>query len=376
MMQADRGMLETVLFRFLKHRAGSGGGDGADLPLTADAAALEALTTPSAPVMDAFRHCLDDFLTSMGENPAGRDPVTVTSAALITALLVYNHLAASSCRPDSARFLKETEERRLLTEFSLSLAADTDDNLCRAAVLAVLPRCPPDDAGLSPVMGRVLDACPLACLDRLDVYTPGPLRSPDDTPRPADSGPGGSGENPQSRDWGRTVAGLLRDPLLARWARHRWLYLPDTRRACRNRGRVLELLRRHGGFREFLLEFYEAYDHFRGRSRQAWRGGPRIREWPLLDRIEPLLRFPGDSDFSWRVVAGGKEYFESFLPLLAIIRQEGAVPPEYRRLSPEFYHRLRFLHHYLPDAGAGSLKFGPARFADQDADQDETGDKP
>src|SRR5208282_5275555 len=108
----------------------------------------------------------------------------------------------------------------------------------------------------------------------------------------------------------------------------RWLTLPESRSACRNLGLLLETLRVRGN-RDFLLRFYESYDYFQAEPDMATG---LVRTWPLLGRIERLLRIDGDSAAVIELNRRGHEFLLKFYPLIQLVIAEDGVPRDYRFL--------------------------------------------
>lgn len=219
---------------------------------------------------------------------------------------------------------------------------------------------PPARAGLVQAM---LERSPLTALWALDVHTPLALQGlavellPGWQPRP-------SPEPllwPNQEAWLEVVRALLAEPLLARWLRQRWLALPESLRACRNVGLVLEALRRQGGQRAVLLEFYEAYDH------RYTRGGPSTGsggDWPLLRTMATLLRATGDDEVALRLNRRGKAHFLKFYPLVQLVIAEGGVPTDYAHLRREFVLALQVLLPYVTLGARQRVVFSEVEFAE------------
>ena len=59
--------------------------------------------------------------------------------------------------------------------------------------------------------------------------------------------------NPMLRGWENLACDLVSRPAIGKWLAQGWVFLPETRTACRNLGLVLEMLRRKGEFRDLIL---------------------------------------------------------------------------------------------------------------------------
>lgn len=226
----------------------------------------------------------------------------------------------------------------------------------------VLPDLPPERSGL---MHRLINLSPMTALCHLHLHTPPAL-----TPLAGELLPGRkecvTDPSPWTgtEDWLDTLLPLTERPPIARFLRQRWLTLPETGPSCRNLGLVLEGLRRHGNHRDFILEFYEAYDYFRGQKQENIRGGT-YRGWPILDKIGRLLRLGGESEAAseaaMRLNHRGSEYFLKFHALTQIIREERGVPRDYRHLNPGWIPALRPLLDFTEWERSGP-EMGPVEF--------------
>jgi hypothetical protein len=216
----------------------------------------------------------------------------------------------------------------------------------------------------------LIERSPLTALCALDVHTPSALE-----PLAAELLPGWKTDDrpadvwSNSEDWLETVTALLDDERIARWARHRWLALPESRLACRNTGLLLEALRRRrngeGDHRDLILAFYEGYDYFHGETRTtAW--GDAVRVWPLLTRMEKLLTVDGDGELmaevALRVNRRGNEYFLKFRPLLEQVTTEGGMPADYPQLTLDLVLALRALVPYTTEAARQRMSFEEVEF--------------
>ncbi len=215
------------------------------------------------------------------------------------------------------------------------------------------------------VANRLLERSPLTALLALDCLTPSALEPLGQELLP------GFGAGPQSEsvwnspeDWLAAVEQLLRVPVLARWLRHQWLQMPETRESCRNQGLLLEALRRRGGWERYILEFYEAYEYF-GRLRARLEG---TEPWPLLALAGRLLRLeadPAQPRAAQLANRRGTEYVFRFWALVELVIAAGGLPPGCRHLSRSFIRgRLRPLLDYvgLQGCGRGAVQLGILNF--------------
>jgi hypothetical protein len=354
-------VLEEKLFRFLLTVRDNR--PQASAALVADEATLREITAaPHPDLCAAFGHCLSALMIETGSDVDG-----MNAPALVfgLALAVNNCIAPIRWEQLGAN----DEESPLYDEFTealiaaLPVARTTKAALAYHAVLrgthGAVTRVSAQRATL---IHALVERSPLTALWSLDAHTPSALES-----LAAELLPGWKVKQNslahgwQSDDaWLKTVAGLVKDKRIARWVRRRWLMMPETRRACRNMGLLLEALRRRGDCRAFLLDFYESYDYFRARTR-ADEG--RKRFWPVLEEIEKLLRASGESDAAMQINRRGNEYFLKFRPLVETVIAENGIPTDYAHLSREFIQSLRPLLAFTTESTRQRLSFGAVAFS-------------
>jgi hypothetical protein len=315
---------------------------------------LQALySDPHPDLIEALRHGLDAFLVELGPDPATWGRVRAPVETLGVALAALNGLAPAGHSGGAEGVETKAEEFAAALVDSLPPAGGRDAALAYHAVLRGVVAAAPGPA-LPPVLHALLARSPLTALAALDRHTPAAL-----DPLAAELLPGWQPVQHPGGDagpWLDGVAGLLAEPRLARWVRQRWLALPETRRACRNTGLLLEALRRRGGHRDFVLEFYEAYVYFRAETRAG------ARAWPVLETAEKLLRVPGDDRAALHLNRRGNEYFLKFRPLVEILIEEGGLPADYDQLSLEFVLALRRLLPYVTEGTQQRVAFGQVEF--------------
>ncbi len=370
---SDKPQLEEALFRFLSTVCA--GQPRSARPAVTGRDTLPALyDDPHPDLREALRHCLDAFLIELGPDPADWGVIGMPSETLGVALAALNCLA-----PALPRFPAQGEDegkgRDPVAEFTAALVAtlpparERDAALSYHAVLRGLVRSS-DFSRLPPERARLLHALiersPLTALWALDAHTPASL-----DPLAAKLLPGWqSGDRPgggvwrDPDDWLDVISSLLADERLARWARHRWLAMDETRPACRNVGLLLQALRDRGEQRDFVLTFYEAYDYFRAQDQLVGRGST-IRAWPVLDEIERLLRVSGDDEAAIRANRQGNEYFLKFRPLVETVIAENGIPTDYALLSREFVLALRPLLPYVTEGARQRIEFGQIEFGEE-----------
>jgi hypothetical protein len=421
-ISSKRTELEEALFHYLV--AVRDGQPRAARPLVTGPNTLHDLYADPAPdLREALRHCLDAFLVELGPDPGAWGAVNVPVETLGVALAALNCLSGGAeehgsggAEEQGSEGAGEQKGRDPVSEFTTALIAslpparERDAALAYHAVLRGLPGVlsapgpdsrsqsahshpqpaqdprPPSQPAQSHrpqhqiarrprPRGRLFHALversPLTALWALDAHTPSALE-----PLAAELLPGWKTDHrpadvwSNSEDWLETVTALLDDEQIARWARHRWLALPETGRACRNTGLLLEALRRRGDHRDLLLTFYEAYDYFRAQM-CAVEGDGTVRAWPIVPRMEKLLTVAGDGDLmaeaALRVNRRGNEYFLKFRPLLKIVVEGEGSHLDYAQLSREFIWALQALVPYTTEAARQKMSFEEIEFEEDDA---------
>ncbi|HEY0406347.1 MAG TPA: hypothetical protein VGC89_11510 [Pyrinomonadaceae bacterium] len=364
-MAAQRPTLEETLFRFLLTARNN-------RPLATNALAAEQATlrevyaAPHPDLKKVFGHCLNSLLVEIDDEMAGRSQMNVPAPVFGLALAVNNCLAPLS----PALFGAEESEAVLFDKFTQALVATLPVARGLNAALAyhAVLRGTTDaiariSAPRATFMRALVERSPLTALWSLDTHTPAALEALASELLPGWQVKGRATDYgwPSDDEWLKRVAALLANERIARWSRRRWLAMPETRAACRNVGLLLEALRRRGGHRAFILDFYEAYDYFRARTRpDEWRGQERF--WPVLDEIEKLLRVAGDSDAALQINRRGNEYFLKFRALIETVIAENGVPTDYAHLSREFIQSLRPLLAFVTEGARQRLSFGAVAF--------------
>ena len=369
---SNKTALERGLFHFLIGL--SKGEPRAGRPLVASNETLRAMFNDPAPELaEAFRRRIDGFLSSVGPAPESRGKIEAPSSVLAVALAFHNCLCmldsapariprpirSSSGKPEPREPRRPEGEALLsdpLAEFTSELiealleAKNPDECLARhAALKGVGPALRQATGKVADCLRKLIDRSPLTALRTLDVHTPPALESLASELLPGrETGEGNRDEKEtrprqSSQSWTDLACRMVARPDIGKWLVQGWVFLPETRTSCCNTGLVLEMLRRKGGFRNTILEFYESYDYFRAEKTP----GPRpVRQWPVLAVVEKLLRFPGDSDAALAATRRGNEYFLKFRPFLEIVLEGNGIPTEYRRLTLEFFDQLRRLADY------------------------------
>ncbi len=359
-------MLEETLFYFLlsvRDRQPQ-----AVKPLIAENVTLHALYTEAHPdLWKALCHCLDAFLIELTPDPAQWGKLQVPTAALGLTLALHNSLVpVSSQQPGD-----EEKQTDLLEEFTTALVASLPPARERDAALVYHSVLYGTESTLrqpeterARLLHTLIELSPLTALWLLDMHTPAALNDLAAELltgwRKIDRSQGNVWR--EAEEWLDVVCKLLADARIARWLRRRWLTMPETRQACRNVGLLLEALRRRGGQREFILEFYEAYDYFCANTKlDEW--GKQVRVWPILETIDKLLRVPGDSEAVIRVNRWGNEYFLKFRSLIEIVIAENGIPSDYALLNWEFAWALRPILDYITENVQQRISFGEVVFS-------------
>ncbi|MDM8515094.1 hypothetical protein QUF76_02755 [Desulfobacterales bacterium HSG16] len=376
----NKAELEERLFYFLQ--SVSKGRPVAESPLVAKNITLKALyTNPHPDLVSSVRHNLDVFLVSLGTDPASWGEIRVPASVFGLVMVFHNCLFYSGLFPykqrDSASTsTKDIEENqtsldsvRIFTEelaSTLPLAGNRDSSFIYHTVLqhaGALINNSDAPKWMDMLLHGLIEINPLTALWSLDAHTPNALSefAPKMLPGWKHEVSSGNSIRQNSKDWINMVSALLSDKYISRYLRHRWLSMPENRSSCRNIGLILEILRNRGKHREFILEFYEAYDYFNSETREnSYLEKERI--WPIIETIEQLLRFPGDNDEALRVNRFGNEYFLKFRPFLEILEEENGIPSEYHYLTRTFYRALRPLVDFATFGEKRGLNFGDTEF--------------
>nr|VFJ50697.1 MAG: hypothetical protein BECKFM1743C_GA0114222_100883 [Candidatus Kentron sp. FM]VFJ50727.1 MAG: hypothetical protein BECKFM1743A_GA0114220_100873 [Candidatus Kentron sp. FM]VFK08739.1 MAG: hypothetical protein BECKFM1743B_GA0114221_100803 [Candidatus Kentron sp. FM] len=205
------------------------------------------------------------------------------------------------------------------------------------------------------LMRGLLELSPLSALCHLHHHTPVAL-----SPLAEELLPGWRARDSRpwrdSDEWLSVLSPALELLAIARRLRLRWLQMPETRPACRNLGLFLELLRRQGGYRDFILNFYEAYEHA---TIGRYNSDSRL---PLLAEIERLLRAPGDSEAAIRLNRWGNEYFLKFHALLETVIAEDGLPTDFRHLTPELVLSVRKLLPWVTEVADSAAELESIEF--------------
>ncbi|MET0649054.1 MAG: hypothetical protein ABW208_20790 [Pyrinomonadaceae bacterium] len=361
----DRDTLEEGLFRFML--SVRDGRPRADRPLLAPDDVLRAVCEePNPQLAEVLCHCLDAFLVRLSPDAGRWGELKLHPSALYLGMALNNCLVRGAPNREAedftARLIKALPPAR---QFSDALAYHS---LLRGSEKFLATAEPWRAAYLQ----NLVDRSPLTTLWALGEHTPPGLSavardllSPRRVKEIFRRGMGETGWS-GAGEWLRTLISLLADPHIAKWVRHRWLAMPTGLRSCRNVGLLIEVLRRRGdpGLRDFILSFYESYDHFRGETgTDEW--GRRTRVWRELATIGKMLMVPGDSDAAIEMGRRGGEYFLKFRPLVQLVIAEGGLPKDYMRLSTDFIVTLRSLLRYVGDAAPRGINFKEVSFISQ-----------
>lgn len=361
---ASREEVQERLFYFL--RGLSEGRLLAPRPLLVDQEGLQALyEAPHPDLVAALGHCLDAFLLTVSPDAACWGALVGGSAIWGVVLATYNCLGSP--------FAVGQAHEGALIDFMEALlkllppARTLPDLLLYHAILhhpaaawSNLPQ------SRQPFLQALLIRSPLTALYHLHHAILPPL-----SPLGAELLPAGA-RYAQSiapwtslEAWLEPVLLLLSEPQLAKSLRRRWLTLPESRAASLNVGLLLEALRRQGGQEDFILQFYEAYDHHYGQEiKDLWQRTTYRTGWPLLDEIEDLLRFDyHEQDAAIRLNRYGNERFLKFWSLLQIVKSQGGIiPPDYKHLSLHFVKRVDDLMPLTTIDGQMDVVFGEVAY--------------
>ncbi len=320
------------------------------------------LRQPHPSLTHALQHHVDDLLTNIAPRSPQWSSVTITPHIWSLAVVTYNCLL---------HHLEDT-----VISFTRALLATIPPARTRAEALgyhallvrpaAALADWPPD-AIRTQILQALINRSPLTALYHLHLHTPPPLtRLAADLMRwwrrkALDPAPWAGLD-----DWLDTLTPLLAEPRLAAYLRHRWLSLPEEHWACRNLGLLLEALRRRHTCRDLSLSFYEAYQytHVAIATDNSTR---RYRHWPLLQRIETLLRANGPDKVALALNRIGNEYLLKFWPLIQYIIAEDGLPHDYEHLTLDFVRAIRPLLQFATvDTRQVELQMGKITFVSED----------
>jgi hypothetical protein len=367
---SDKPTLEETLFHFLLTVCD--GRPRAVRPLLAENDTIQALyAQPHPDLVEALRHCLNAFLVRLCPDREKWEELDVPASALGIALAVHNCLApVVGCVSAEGKEIQSDP----VVDFTAQLVATLPPALEQDAALAYHAVLQGSEAaldqlehGMAEHLHALMELSPLTALWALDMHTPSALECLAAQVLQGWRRTDRSWHKiwPKTGEWTEVAAKLVSDAHIGRWLRHRWLAMPETRRACRNLGLLLELLRQQDRLHRFILEFYEAYDFFCAETKpDEWCG--QVRIWPILETIEKLLRAPGDSEAAIQINRRGNEYFMKFRPLLKMTDAERGVIADYRHLKPEFEQAIRALVHYTTEPGDQRIAFDKVIFGDRE----------
>ncbi|HEX5702657.1 MAG TPA: hypothetical protein VFX97_05525 [Pyrinomonadaceae bacterium] len=347
--------LQQALFEFLSSVAE--GNPRARRPLVAEANALRELYgEPNAVLIKTIERCLESLASEISLDPACWGKLEIPTWILGVALATNNSLIDKALQEAGESFTVALIR-------TLPAASGVTENLCYQALLSRAVALVKKDAR----KGRrnlhaLIERSPLATLWFLDTHTPAALLTlaKELLPRWQPNEIVIKDVWRSDDEWMNAVGALLSNPDISRALRHRWLVMPESRRACRNVGLVLEALRRRDEHRAFCLEFYEAYDYFRAELKDEPSGG-QTRVWPIFSRIEQLVRVPGDNEAAIRVNRWGNEYFLKFQPLVNMIVAEEGLPKDYQLLTLPFASSMQSVLPYITYGDTG-ISFGEVTF--------------
>ena len=399
--------LSRRLFRFLASVLE--GRPQTDGPLLIERGALrEFYRQPDPHVVGLLAHCRHRLSVEVRRQPAAESDVAVTRGVLGLTIAACNCLPGASLlvshRPGGAKAV-EAFTQELIQQ--VPHADNVADMLTYHSVLrSVVPRPEASPAPASDLLAELIGRSPLTTLTALDAYSHPDLK-PLETEllQPGSEGPRrevpacGTEQPPagsfrHGSPWQQSVDQILGDRALAGWLRRQWLDMPETRRVCRNQGLILEYLRRGKvpAHRDFILEFYEAWDRLRFRDsfgakpqapafpqhpqavfdpREIDAFGLPLNDLPsdpgLFDVIEQHLRAQGHGDAVLRLNRWGNEYLLKFLPLIEIIIEESRLPEKYRHLTTGLALAIKRLLPYAVWNIRRRIVFQPVTFGSEAA---------
>lgn len=286
------------------------------------------LQQPHTSLLQVLHHHIDTLLVELNPNTANTAPLAISPHAITMAAIAHNCLLPYLADPVIActqALLTTVPPARTLTDALVYHAI----LLKPAAALADWPAY----AARTHLLQSLINRSPLTALYHLHLHTPPPLtqlaadlmlwwRRKAIDPAPWHD----------LADWLTAITPLLQTPYLATHLRQRWLTLPETHRACRNLGLLLEALRTTPHFRDLILSFYEAYQYT---TAIITHNHGSTCHWPLLTKINPLLRANGTEKIARTLNHHGNEYFLKFWPLIQLIIAEDGLTHDYNHLTQD-----------------------------------------
>lgn len=323
---------------------------------------------PHPDLQKALSRCVERLLLEISPNTSQWENFQLSPGIWAFAIAFYNALIPA---PFSA---SQTDENLLnFTNALIDTMPPFDTLNDMIAGHAVLQPVSEQLNHISPphrqIILRLLHLEPLSGLYHLNIYIPPAL-----TPLAAEKIPGwkkhvmpvSPWKTPE--DWFHAMETLISTNAITRYLHRRWLTLPKERPTFRNLGLLLESLRMREHHRDFLLQFYEAFDFSNGKTMTTVYG-KKVRHWPILKHIEGLLQTSGQNEDSMnaamRLNRWGHEFFFLFYPLTQIVREEKGIPKEYHYLNPGWIPALRPFLDYINEAPAAHFEHSDISFESQ-----------
>jgi hypothetical protein len=369
LVPVDKDTLEESLFNFLV--SVSEGRPHAARPLIVEYEILNNLyKKPHPDLLQALKNALDCLLVEISSNPAEWGKIELPTSILGLVLAAQNALSPEP----SIHFNDQKYQKDPIEEFT-DLLIDTIPPANELAEVFAYHSVLRGIEGIIPsltksrrsLFSKIIELSPLTALWNLDNHTPSVINH---IGRELLHGWRDS-TSPFEKIWGTpekwliVVGSLLNNIHIARWIRHRWLTMPETRPSCRNIGLILEILLRNKECRRFILEFYEAYDYFY--SKKVINDGQKAkRYWPIFEIIYKLIHVSGDNDAAIILNRRGVEYFLKFLPLVEIIIAKNGIPEDFQLLTLEFVMQIRELADCITLKSKGGISFSKISFEERD----------
>ncbi len=311
--------------------------------LLVDGAILNELTSnPSCGLRKAWEKLL--LQQSFGEyrNAAGKAArLPVTQALTGLAVIVHNRIFLDYEKSSS---LKEAADRHDLALLERLPQPESESDIILSDLLISIyshqRRVVSKNKELDKPGAALLQFSPFTALKSLDLALPEVLASlaPEYLTHWQAAAQADDSE-PETGEWWSRVEKILSRPELAHRLKSGWLELSENRLSCVGIGLFFEELRHRGGYDDFILRFFEAYEFLQRTAAASVESEAEIDSFALLRLIESLLSAADSRTVSRRLNQAGNEYFLKFRSLLEIVAARGGIPGGVRHLSQNFCFR-------------------------------------
>jgi hypothetical protein len=321
---------------------------------------LESLyNNPPPDLITAIGHCCTTLLTSIyAHHPKGDAPhIPVTIIGL--ALAVHNCMAIHP-KMDQSIIDQSVSFTQALIQ-SIPRAKDVYTSLCYHAIIRIGER---QINHFDPLQKELFIKCvnlnPLSQLLLIHHAIPPPVQSLACELIPEfEKNHNDCPAQKQDNQWIAQVETLLDDIWIRRWMLHQWINCPQSLESSRNIGLILETLRRHGDYQDFILDFYESCMYYQGINKSSFD------LFDALSTCKTYLSTPGASKASRHFNLKGHEYFVLFMPLMELTIENNQIPSRSRHLANEVAALVmasKELYRYMPESGGHAIEFSPPVF--------------